>query len=101
MISTRFLPFLTNSTFLITKSCSKLTVEKQGKSWWLVARWGCWKIPLVQVVLGGFSVVLDGFCWLRIISDCFRWFAVLVVTPILQNTEELFLYYTHGRTQLS
>ena len=45
-----------------------------------------------------FWVVSDGFCWLRIISDCFRSFAVLVVTPILQNTEELFYYYTHDRT---
>ena len=43
----------------------------------------------MQVVLGGFWVVSDGFCWLRIISDCFRLFAVLVATPISRHTEEL------------
>ena len=32
-----------NSTFLIMKSCSKSTAEKQGKICWLVARWnGGW-----------------------------------------------------------
>ena len=36
----------------------------------------------MQVVLGGFSVVCNGFCRLRVISDGFRWFAVLVVTRI-------------------
>ena len=44
------------------------------------------------------QVVSDGFCWLRMILDGFRWFAVLVVTPVLQHTEELTLYYTHERT---
>ena len=34
------------------KSCSKSTVEKQGKIWWLVARSGGWGVTLVQVVLG-------------------------------------------------
>ena len=65
---------------------------------WFVARWGGWGFPLVQVVLGGFQVVLKHFCWLRMISDGFWWFAALVITPILQHTEELTLYYTHGRT---
>ena len=55
----------------------------------------------MQVVLGGFCVVLDGFCWLRVTSDGFRWFTVLVVTPILQHTEHLTLYCTHGRTRLT
>ena len=50
----------------------------------------------MQVVLGGFWVVSDGFCQLRMISDGFRWFAVLVVTPVSKHTEELTLYYTHG-----
>ena len=52
----------------------------------------------MQVVLGGFWVVSDGFCWLRVISNDFRWFAVLVVPPILQHTENVTLYCTHGRT---
>ena len=45
-----------------------------------------------------FGLFLDDFCWLRIISDGFRLFAVLVITPISQPTEELTSYYTHGRT---
>ena len=62
-------------------------------------RW--WGVPLVQVVLGGFWVVLDGLCWLRVTSDGFRWFAVLVFTSISQHTEHLTLYCTHGRTWLT
>ena len=89
MIIARFLPFFPNSTFLIMKSCSKSTVEKQGKIWWLVARSGGWGVTLVQVVLGGFWVVSDGFCWLRITLDGFRWFSVLVDTPIAQHTKAL------------
>ena len=34
----------------------------------------------------------------RVISDGFRWFAVLVVTPSSQHTEEFTLYCTHGHT---
>ena len=49
------------------------------------------------IVLSGFWVVLDGFCWLRVTSYGFRWFAVLVAS-ILQHTEHLTLYCTHGRT---
>ena len=56
----------------------KSTAEKEGKIWWLVARWGGWGVPLMQVALGGFWVVLGGFCWLSITSDGF------VVTPISQ-----------------
>ena len=56
------------------------------------------RVPVKQVVSGGFWVVSDGFCWLRVISNGFRWFAVLVVTRISQHTEELFLYYTQERT---
>ena len=56
------------------------------------------EVPLVQVVLGGFWVISGGFCWLRITSDGFMWFAVLVVTSISQHTEHLTLYYTYGRT---
>ena len=41
----------------------------------------------MQVVLGGFWVVLDDFCWLRLTSGGFRWFAVLVVTSTSQHTE--------------
>ena len=55
----------------------------------------------MQLVLGGFWVVLDDFCWLRVISDGFRWFAVLIIKPISQNTECLTLYCTHGRTLLT
>ena len=55
-------------------------------------------VLLVQVVLGGFWVVLDDFCWLRVTSDGFRWFAVLVVTSVLQHTEHLTLYGTHAGT---
>ena len=58
-------------------------------------------VPVKQVVSGGFWVVSDGFCWLRVISNGFRWFAVLVVTRISQHTEELFLYCTHERTWLT
>ena len=52
----------------------------------------------MQVVLGGFWVVLDAFCWVKGTSDGFRWFAVLVVISISQRTEHLTLYCTHGRT---
>ena len=52
----------------------------------------------MQVVLGGFWVVLDGFCWVKVTSDVFRWLAVLVVISISQRTERLTLYCTHGRT---
>ena len=52
----------------------------------------------MQVVLGPFWVISGVFCWLRIISDGFRWFAVLVVTIISKHTEELTLYSTHGHT---
>ena len=55
-------------------------------------------ILLVQVVLGSFWVVLDGFCWVKVTSDGFRWLAVLVVISISQRTERLTLYCTHGRT---
>ena len=55
-------------------------------------------ILLVQVVLGGFWVVSDGFCWVRVTLDGFRWFAVLVVTSVSQRTEHLTLHCTHGRT---
>ena len=54
-----------------------------------------------QVVFNGFWVVSNGFCWLRVISDGFKWFAVLVVTPISQHTEELTLYCTYGRKSLT
>ena len=97
-----FCQFFPNSfaSFMIMKPFSKSTAEKQGKIWWLVARWGGQWVSLVQVALGVFWVVLDGFCWLRMISDGCRWFAILVVTPILQYTEELSLYFTHSRTWL-
>ena len=62
---------------------------------------GWWGVPLVQVVLGGFWMVLDGVCWLRVTSDGFRWFAVLVVTSVSQHTEHLTLYRTDGRTWLT
>ena len=42
----------------------------------------------MQLVLGGFWLVSDCFCWFRINSDGFRWLADLVVTPISQHTEE-------------
>ena len=51
-----------------------------------------------QEVSGGFWVVSDGLCWLRVISDGFRWFGVLVVTRFSQHAEELFLYCTDERT---
>ena len=55
-------------------------------------------VPVRQVVLGRFWIVSNGFCWLRLISDSFKWFVVLVVTRILQHTQELFLYRTHEIT---
>ena len=55
-------------------------------------------VPVKEVVSDGFWVVSDDFCWLGMISDGFRWVAVLVVTRISQNTEELFLYYANERT---
>ena len=76
----------------------KSTAEKYGKIWRLVARWGGWGVPLAQIVLSGFWVVSDGFCWLRMLSDGFGWFAISVDTLISQHTEELTLYYTHCRT---
>ena len=33
--------------------------------------------------------------------DSFRWFVILVVASIAQHSEELTLYYTHGRTLLT
>ena len=78
----RFSSFFPNFTFLIMKSYSKSTAEKQGKIWWLVTRLDDLGVPSVQVVLGGFWVVSDGSCWFRIISDLLRWFPVLAVTPI-------------------
>ena len=48
--------------------------------------------------LGSFWVVSDGFCWLRVILDGFRSFAVLLVTSVSKHTEKLTLYRTHGRT---
>ena len=96
MIIARFLPFFPNSTFLIVKSCSKSTAENQVKIWWLVCVVG-WR---VGIPLDGFSVVSDGLYRLRVISDGFRWFAVLIVTPVSQHTEESTLYCTHGRTWL-
>ena len=38
--------------------------------------------------LGGFGWFLY---WLRVISDGFSWFAVLIVTPISQHAEKLTL----------
>ena len=98
MIIARFLPFFPNSPFLIKKSCSKSTAKKQGKIWCLCCVVGWLGVLLAQVVLGGFWVVLDGFCWVRVTSDGFRWFAVLLVTSISQRTERLTRYYIHGRT---
>ena len=58
-------------------------------------------VPIKQVVSGGFCVVSDGFCCLRVISDGFRWFDVLVVTRISQHSQELFLHCAHERTWLT
>ena len=55
-------------------------------------------VPLVQVVLGGFWVVSDSFCSLKVTLDGFSWFVVLLVTSISQHTEHLTLYCTDGRT---
>ena len=87
-------PFFPNSTFLIMKSCKQ---QKKKVIFGGSLRGGvAGGVPLMQVVLGGFWVVSDGFCQLRMISDGFRWFAVLVVTPVSKHTEKLTLYYTHG-----
>ena len=51
-----------------------------------------------EVVSVGLWMVYDIFCWLQLISDGFKWFAVLVVIQISQHIEELFLYCTHERT---
>ena len=60
MIIARFSPFFPNCTFLIMKSCLKSTAENQGN---IGGRWGGMAgVRLVQVVLGGFRVVSDGFC---------------------------------------
>ena len=79
----------------------KVNSKKQAKIWWLVGGWGGWGVLLLQVVLGGSWVVSDSFCWLRMILGGFRWFAVLVITPILQHTEKLILYYAQSRTWLT
>ena len=50
-----------------------------------------------SVGASSFGWFLGGFCWLRIISDGFRLFAILVIIPISHNTEKLTLYYNHGR----
>ena len=55
-------------------------------------------VSVKQEVSSGFWMVSDGFCWLRVISDSFRWFAALVVTRILRHIEELIPYCTHERT---
>ena len=80
------------------KSCSKAATEKQGKICWLVARWSDVGVPVKQVVSVGLWMVYDIFCWLQLMSGGFRWFAVLVVTPVSQHIEELFLCCTHERT---
>ena len=63
-----------------------------------VVRW--WGVPLLQVVLGSFWVISDGFCWLRVTLDGFRWFAVLVLTSVSQHTEHLTLYCMVARDWL-
>ena len=54
-----------------------------------------------SVGASSFGWFLGGFCWLRIISDGFRLFAILVIIPISHHTEEVTLYYTHGRMWLT
>ena len=54
-----------------------------------------------SLVAGVFWVVSDGFCWLRVTSDGFRWFVVFLVTSFSQHTEYLTLYSTHGHTWLT
>ena len=60
-----------NSTFLIMKSCSKSTAEKQGKICWLVARWsggGFQQKEWFRVVSGWFPMVSVGCGWYRMVS---------------------------------
>ena len=68
MIIARFLAFFSNSTFLIMNHVQSLQ-QKRKLRFGELLRGG---ILLAQVVSGGFWVI----------SDDFRWFAVLVVTPI-------------------
>ena len=57
-----------------------------------------------SVGASSFRWFLSGFRWVLLVEDNlgwlggFRWFVVLVVTPISYHTEELFRYYTHCRT---
>ena len=53
---------------------------------------GWWGVPLVEVVFGGFLLVSDGFCWLRVTLNGFRWFAALVVKSVSQHAEHLTLW---------
>ena len=79
MIIAKFSPFFPNSAFLIKKSCSESTAEKQGS---LLLRGGVVGVSIGASTLGGFWVISDGYCWLRVTSNGSRWFAVLVVTSI-------------------
>ena len=84
------------------KSYLKTTAEKQGKTFRLIVQWSSEGVLVKKVVLGGFWVVSDGFCWFQMILDSIRWYANLVVIRISQqNTEELLFYCNHERTRLT
>ena len=73
MIIAKFLPFFPNSVFLIEKSCSKSTAEKQGKIWKLVARWGG-RGSVGAIIFGWF---LGVFGWFLLVESNFGWFQVV------------------------
>ena len=60
-----------DSTFLIMKSCSKSTSEKQGKICWLIAGWvGGGGVLAKQVVSGDFWIVAGDIGWFQMVC-CF------------------------------
>ena len=60
-----------DSTFLIMKSCSKSTSEKQGKICWLIACWvGGGGVLAKQVVSGDFWIVAGDIGWFQMVC-CF------------------------------
>ena len=63
-----------NFTFLIKKPCSRSTAEKQGKNWWLVARWCGGGSNGEGSVIANFGGFLD---WLQVVSSGFGWFHVV------------------------
>ena len=68
MIIAKFSPFFPNSAFLIKKSCSESTAEKQGS---LLLRGGVVGVSIGASTFGWF---LGDFGWLLLVEGDFEWF---------------------------